>query len=767
MEATQRIACNADLINPLFTMGIQVSCVLVLSHFFHLVLKPLGQPGPIAQILAGVVIGPSALSKIGVVKKTFHSSSEDYYQILGLFSRIFFMFLIGLQLDLPYAMRNMRRVGTVALGGAITCSVFGAAVSLFLYDVLEIKGSKFLFALALMIIITNAASPVAIRLAVDYKLATSDVGRLVISSSLINDICCALLVCLMSIFSAASSKIGGKIRNGFLCLILLGVVVILNKHLSLWLNKRNRNLKHLKNTEFFCVLSLIVATAMFIEWSGYSSIVSCFLMGMMYPREGKTARTLMHKLSYSIHTFVLPVYFGYTGFQVDLGHLKSLENAEIVGAIVLLSIGGKITGTLGACRSLNIPVTQGVVLAFLLNVKGNVDLVLVGSAVQNYKWSAKANNLLLITIMINTVIVGPVVALIVSRETKSFGYCHVPFERQDPERELRILACVHGPRHVPTMARIIQSSNGAQSTPISPFLMHLIELPEKTKTNLMYNQLQDDELSDDDDYGGNDVVEINDIVDAFFAETGIMTRQLKVVSPFATMYEEVCNGAEDLRASIILLPFHKHQRIDGKMESGKEGVRITNQKVLRHATCTVAILVDRVPQHVAILFFGGPDDREALAYGRSMGMHPHVNLTVIRFLPESSKDHDAGMRIASYRDEVLMSIPGRENENEEDNAFLANFYNRYVTSGRVGYVEKYVDNGEQTVNALRQMGDMYSLFIVGKGGRGQCPITIGMSDWEECPELGTVGDLLASADFDGSVLVIQQHRHQKIELIED
>lgn len=284
------------------------------------------------------------------------------------------------------------------------------------------------------------------------------------------------------------------------------------------------------------------------------------------------------------------------------------------------------------------------------------------------------------------------VALIVSRETKYFRYCHVPFEQQDPEKELRILACVHGPRHVPTMARIIQSSNGAHNTHITPYLMHLIELPEKTKANLMYNQLQDDELSDEDNYGGNDVVEINDNVDAFFSETGIMTRQLKVVSPFATMFEEICNGAEDLRASIIILPFHKHQRIDGKMESGKEGIRITNQKVLRHATCTVAILVDRgfwlggapqgmgfeVPQHVAILFFGGADDREALAYGRSMGMHPHVNLTVIRFLPESSKDTDTGMQIASYKnDEVLMSIPGRDDEKEEDNAFLANFYNRY------------------------------------------------------------------------------------------
>lgn len=123
--------------------------------------------------------------------------------------------------------------------------------------------------------------------------------------------------------------------------------------------------------------------------------------------------------------------------------------------------------------------------------------------------------------VINTVLVGPVIAFILSRETKTFSYCHVPFEKQEPEKELRILACVHGPRHVPTMARIIQSSNGAQNMPISPFLMHLIELPEKNRSNLMYNQLQDDELSDDDDYGGNDVVEINDTIDAFFSETGI------------------------------------------------------------------------------------------------------------------------------------------------------------------------------------------------------------------------------------------------------
>jgi hypothetical protein len=89
-----------------------------------------------------------------------------------------------------------------------------------------------------------------------------------------------------------------------------------------------------------------------------------------------------------------------------------------------------------------------------------------------------------------------------------------------------------------------------------------------------------------------------------------------------------------------------------------------------------------------------------------------------------------------------------------------------VTPGQVGYVEKFVENGTQTAEALRDIHDTYSLLIVGKGGRGHSPMTTGMSDWEECPELGTVGDLLASLELNtnSSVLVIQQYRHSRNDL---
>lgn len=185
-------------------------------------------------------------------------------------------------------------------------------------------------------------------------------------------------------------------------------------------------------------------------------------------------------------------------------------------------------------------------------------------------------------------------AFLMRREERLFGNMRTALELiHDPDEELRLLACVYGPRQVSAILGLISALSGSQTAPTTPYVMHLIELLQKRRTKVSYHELEQDELSDDEDYGGNDMLGIHEAVDAFSAETRIFIHAGKAVSSFASLYEDVCNIAEDLRVSIILLPFHKHQRIDGKMDSGKEGIRTTNQKVLRHAPCTVGIIVNR------------------------------------------------------------------------------------------------------------------------------------------------------------------------------
>lgn len=771
MDATRRVACNKELFNPVLTMGMQVSFILVVSHCFQLVLKPLGQPGPVAQILSGFVLGPSGLSRISTVKRIFFQTvAADYYEALSLFSRIIIMFLIGLETDVPYLIRNLRPASIIALGGCIMCTIFAAAISPFIYHQTDSHGSSVMMALILSVILSNCASLIVIRFATEWKFATTEFGRLAISSSLVCDTYAVVLLIISSRNKHKGSFISW-VLFGCLAFLIIVAVIVLNTYLANWLNRRNRNQKRLKNAEALAILALLLAAAMAIETLGFNSIIASFLIGSMFPRWGKTARTLLPKLNYAVQNFIFPIYLGYIGFQADITTINSFPSFGIIVVVILLSLGGKISGILAACSYLKIPMNEGVLLAFLMNMKGHVDVVALSLGIQNKVVTSPIfYNLMLVTIVINTLIMGPVVAFLIKKETATLGYRHVALECQDPEAELRMLACVHNPRHIPTIVGLISALKGSEDGPIIPYLMHLIELPQKRKTNLLYHQREDDELSDEENYGGNDVVEINEAVDAFITETGIMVQQVKTVSPFANMFSDVCDRAEDIRASIVLLHFHKHRRIDGKMETGKEGIRTTNQKVLRHAKCSVAILVDRgltrsqasgseSLQHVVALFFGGPDDREALGFSRRLCMHHHMNLTVIRFLPASSKGGNTGVNVAHKAEEVLMAM-SHESDGEADTAVLTDFFNRYVTSGQVGYIEKYVENGAETALALRDMTDTYSLFIVGKSGRAHSPLTIGMSDWEECPELGTVGDLLASSDFDGcgSVLVIQQHR---------
>ncbi|KAF2293573.1 hypothetical protein GH714_002932 [Hevea brasiliensis] len=143
MDAAQfakRAICQKDLFNfnPIITTGMQAARMLVISRIFHLILTPSGQPGPVANIIAGLVLGPSLLCKIKKLQEFFiQSSSIEYYQLLTFNFRVIFMFLIGLDTDVPYMRRNLRLASTLAFEGIIACTLFGAASAIAILHLLK------------------------------------------------------------------------------------------------------------------------------------------------------------------------------------------------------------------------------------------------------------------------------------------------------------------------------------------------------------------------------------------------------------------------------------------------------------------------------------------------------------------------------------------------------------------------------------------------------------------------------------------------------
>lgn len=299
-------------------------------------------------------------------------------------------------------------------------------------------------------------------------------------------------------------------------------------------------------------------------------------------------------------------------------------------------------------------------------------------------------------LVIMTLLSGVLSSILLKTQEKSFAHQKTSLELHNTAEELRVLTCVYGVRQARGLISLISAINGASSSPFTPYLMHLIPLPKKRKTELLYHELDEEGLNSnggDDEFGLNESLEINDSIDSFTRDRKIMIRQVKLVAQLENMHEEICNATEDLRVSIVFLPFHKHQRIDGKTTNDGEAFRHMNRKVLKHAQCSIGIFVDRnitgfhqlhgsdSVQHVAALFFGGPDDREALSLCKWLTNNPQIHLTIIQFVADDSKTEKlVGDAVTKENNEVFMEIVGKDQtEVETDRSFLEEFYDRYLT----------------------------------------------------------------------------------------
>lgn len=354
----------------------------------------------------------------------------------------------------------------------------------------------------------------------------------------------------------------------------------------------------------------------------------------------------------------------------------------------------------------------------------------------------KAFAFMVIVATVMTSIISPIVTTVYKPAKKFAPYKRRTIHQIKQDDEFRVLVCVHTPKNVPTIINLLEASHPTKKSPICTYVLHLVELTGRSSAMLI---VHNDQKSAQSSVHRTQSDHIIHAFENFQQNIGFISiNPLTAISPYSTMNEDICHVAEDKRVAFIIIPFHKQMTVDGGLETANPALRTINQNVLASAPCSVGILVDRglavnqTGHHIAVLFFGGPDDREALAYAWRMSEHPGINLTVVRFLP----GQEEGDRDKEMDGEIVRQIRARASGDAS-----------------IVYKEKFVNNGKETVGAIRSMDAIYDLFIVGRGEGYASPLTAGLTEWSECPEIGGIGDLLASADFAAtcSVLVVQQY----------
>jgi hypothetical protein len=366
--------------------------------------------------------------------------------------------------------------------------------------------------------------------------------------------------------------------------------------------------------------------------------------------------------------------------------------------------------------------------------------------------------------LVTTFMTTPLVMAAYKRKAKISDYKYKTVERKNADSQLRILACFHGARNIPSVINLIEASRGIKKRDtLCVYAMHLKEFSERSSSILMVQKVRKNGLPFWNKGQRADSDHVIVAFEAYQKLSQVCVRPMVAISSMTNIHEDICATAERKRAAVIILPFHKQQRLDGSLDITRNDFRFVNKRVLEHAPCSVGIFVDRglggschvsasnVSYCIVVLFFGGGDDREALAYGARMAEHPGIRLVVFHFLVEPN--------IVGQITKVDVGDSSSSNSvsDSEDDEFLAEFKLKTASDDSIIYEEKIVKDAAETVATIREI-NFCNLFLVGRRPDGELAFALERS---ECAELGPVGGLLASQDFrtTASVLVMQQYHN--------
>ncbi|KAG5534043.1 hypothetical protein RHGRI_022254 [Rhododendron griersonianum] len=756
---------------PIFIF--QLVLIVLTCRLLMFLLKPLNQPRILAELIAGIILGPSAMGQCKwFVDVVFSRNSLALLETIANIGILYFVFVIGLEMDLSVIQKNGKKAFIFAISGIFLPFLIGCAFSFFLHHKTTMREDTFLIFLSISLSVT--ALPVVSRILSELRLLDMEIGKIVRSAALFNNTFGAAFVVFVislaesqTVFSSSSTL---WVIASSIIFILFSIFVV-RPGIS-WLARRSTpEDENFTNFTISIVLGGVMIFGFISDSIGVHPSFGAFVFGLVFPN-GPLAVTLVERLEDFITGFLLPLFFVTSGLKTNVSKIQGASTWFTLVMASILSSVGKVAGTVLVALSVKMPFREGVALGLLMNSKGLAELIGLNHGKDQKVIDDTAYAMMVITTILMNAVITPLLIQIYRPARKFVPYERRTIQKTKADAEMRILACIHTPRNAPTIISLLEASHPTKKTPISVFSLHLVELTGHGSATLIVHNSQ----KSDNTAVNRMQVQSDQITNAFKTleqhTSFVSVQSLTSISPYSTMHEEICNLAEDKRVAFIIIPFHKQLTVDGGMESANSKIRMLNQNVLVNAPCSVGILVDRglsgskslmagqVSHNIAVLFFGGPDDREALSYAMRMSEHPGNSLNVIRFFPGLNAVELTMDQSHDLNDTGILTLQiGKEQDKQLDDDCIKEFRMMKATDESFSYIEKVVNNREETVAAIRALDNIHDLFLVGRGEGIISPLTAGLTEWSECPELGVIGDLLASADFAAavSVLVVQQY----------
>lgn len=432
-----------DLLDaPFARFAAQIVAIIGVARIIGMAAARLGQPMVIAEILAGILLGPSLLgwAAPAVSAALFAPESLGGMNLVSQVGLVLFMFLIGLELDLTLLRGHGRKAIAISYAGIVLPFGLAIGLSLFLYPRFGTSAPFTTFALFIGASMSVTAFPVLARILAERQLLRSRLGAVAVASAAVDDVTAWCVVGFV-LAVAHSAGISGALATTALAITYVVFMLVLIRPLLMRLAGRSGGMSQ---DSIALIVLLMFLSSWATEFIGVHALFGAFLVGAILPREGGFARALAEKLEDLVVIVLMPLFFAYSGLRTEIGLLESGYHWAVCALIVVVATVGKAGGAALAARVSGFGWREAGALGILLNTRGLMGLIVLNIGLDLGVISPTLFSMMIIMALVTTLIASPLLDRVYPAERLIREVIELAetAELPAPAAQYRLLACV-------------------------------------------------------------------------------------------------------------------------------------------------------------------------------------------------------------------------------------------------------------------------------------------------------------------------------------
>jgi Kef-type K+ transport system membrane component KefB len=402
---------NTQLAEQFF---LQIAVILLVCRLVGAIARWFGQPQVVAEMIAGVCLGPSLLGLFFPSLQSFLfpwdrtiRDSQSYIYPVSQLGLALYMFTVGMDFRLDIVRSRWTSSLAVSLAGMLSPFVLGAGLGLYFQgstDLFPKDSSAWASAIFLGASMCITAFPMLARI-IRYKgLNGTRMGTVAIGAGAIDDACawCLLAVVLSSIEGTPTSALK-SIGGGLLFLLAIAFVLrpLLLK-MQRWLIRDEQ----VSEAGLVICLVLMALGALATDKLGLHAVFGSFLVGTVIPR-GTVVRGVTERVEPLTVALLLPMFFTFSGLNTRIGLLNSSTLwIECLLVLAVAMVGKGISCWLAALAT-GIPNREALGIGVLMNARGLMELIIINIGRDKGLISDQLFAMLVIMAIVTTLMASP------------------------------------------------------------------------------------------------------------------------------------------------------------------------------------------------------------------------------------------------------------------------------------------------------------------------------------------------------------------------